>query len=245
MPTINPNIAIMEFHPGPGGQEAAIWAQDLLNMYVRYANKVGWKVVQVDDEIIRITGFDAYNQLKYETGTHRVQRIPVTEKRGRLQTSTASVLILPQIDSKDITVNPDDIEITASRAGGNGGQNVNKVSTAVRLLHKPTGLTFSVRQERSQQQNREIAINLLKSKLWQIEEDKKNAQITGARAAVGKGDRAEKIRTYNYPRNQIKDHRIDKSFNNLEKMMQGDIEDLLLELTVLDEKEKQESEIKQ
>jgi peptide chain release factor 1 len=237
MPILNPNIAILEFHPGPGGQEAAIWAQDLLNMYVRYANKVGWKVSQVDDEIIQISGFDAYNQLRYETGTHRVQRIPSTEKRGRLQTSTASVLVLPQVDSKDIVVNPDEIEVTAMRAGGNGGQNVNKVSTAVRLLHKPTGLTFCVRQERSQQQNREVAMSLLKSKLWQIEEDKRASQITGVRSTMGKGDRAEKIRTYNYPRNQVKDHRIDKSFNNLEKIMQGDLDDLFLELTVLDEKE--------
>jgi len=235
MPTINPNIAILEFHPGPGGQEATIWSQDLMNMYIRYANRIGWKVSQIDDNIIRISGFDAFSQLKHETGTHRVQRIPVTEKRGRIQTSTASIVVIPQIDSADIIINPDDVEITACRAGGHGGQNVNKVSTAVRLVHKPTGLSFSVRQERYQQQNREIAMNLLKSKLWQIEEDKKMSHISDSRSIATQSHRADKIRTYNYSRNQIKDHRINTSFNNLDRMMQGEIEDLLLELSVLDQ----------
>ncbi len=242
MPTLNPNIAIMEFHPGPGGQEATIWAQDLQNMYVRYANKVGWKVSQIDDEVIQISGYDAYNQLKYEAGTHRVQRIPITEKRGRIQTSTASIAILPQIDSKEVNFRMEDVVITASRAGGNGGQNVNKVSTAVHLVHKPTGLMFDVRTERSQQQNREIAINLLKNKLWQIEEEKRMSEISAGRSNISQSTRADKIRTYNYPRNQVKDHRIDKSFNNLDKMMQGELDDLFLELTVLDEKDKEKQE---
>lgn len=235
MPNINPNIAIMEFYPGPGGQEASLWAQDLMNMYIRYAGKVGWKVSQIDGFIIQISGIDAYNQLKYEAGTHRVQRIPITEKRGRLQTSTASIAVMPKIDSKDVNFSMDDVTITACRAGGNGGQNVNKVSTAVHLVHKPTGLMFDVRTERYQQQNREIALELLKNKLWQLEEEKKNAQIAGGRSNVSQSTRADKIRTYNYPRNQVKDHRIDKSFNNLDKIMTGDLEDLLLELTVLDE----------
>ncbi|MGI5840614.1 MAG: peptide chain release factor-like protein [Patescibacteria group bacterium] len=240
MPTINPNVAVMEFYLGPGGQEAALWAQDLQNMYVRYANKLGWKVSQIDDNIIKISGYDAYGQLKHETGTHRVQRIPVTEKRGRLQTSTASVVVFPEVEARDITINPDDVEITATRAGGHGGQNVNKVSTAVRLVHKPTGLTFNVRQERSQQQNRDIAMNLLRAKLWQIEEDKKLNRINSSRASIGSGDRAEKIRTYNYPRNQVRDHRIDQSFN-LDKVLQGNLEDLFLELSILDEKEEIET----
>lgn len=242
MPTVNPNIAVLEFRPGPGGQEAYIWLNDLMNMYVRYANKVGWKVGQIDDNIIQISGYDVYNQLKWETGTHRVQRIPVTEKRGRIQTSTAAIVVLPQITSHEININPDDIEITASRAGGNGGQNVNKVSTAIRLTHKPTGLTFSVRQERSQQQNREIAMNLLRAKLWEIEESKRTSQIGSARNSIGQADRADKIRTYNYPRNQVKDHRINKDFN-LSKVMDGDLEDLLLELTVLDQPEKNDIDI--
>ncbi|HAP37334.1 MAG: Peptide chain release factor 1 [Candidatus Shapirobacteria bacterium GW2011_GWE1_38_92] len=233
MPNINPNIAIMEFRPGPGGQESAIWLGDLQNMYVRYANKVGWKVSQVDDNVIQISGYDAFNQLKWETGTHRVQRVPVTEKKGRIHTSTAAIVVLPQISSKDIEINPNDLEITAARAGGHGGQNVNKVSTAVRLIYKPIGLNIFVRQERSQQQNREIAMDILRSKLWQIEEEKRSNQVGSARSAIGQALRADKIRTYNYARNQVKDHRIDKSFN-LDKILAGDLKDMLLELTVLD-----------
>jgi len=235
MPTINPNIAIMEFHPGPGGQEATLWAQDLMNMYIRYAGKVGWKVSQIDGFVIQISGIDAYNQLKYEAGTHRVQRIPETEKRGRIQTSTASIAVMPKIDSKEVNFSMDDVTITACRAGGNGGQNVNKVSTAIHLVHKPTGLMFDVRTERYQQQNREIALELLKNKLWQLEEEKRAAQVAGGRSNISQSTRADKIRTYNYPRNQIKDHRIDKSFNNLNEVMSGYLDDLLLELTVLDE----------
>ena len=237
MPTLNPNIAIMEFYPGPGGQEATIWSNDLMNMYIRYANKVNWKVSQIDDHIIQISGFDAYNQLKYEAGTHRVQRIPITEKRGRIQTSTASIAIMPQIESKEINFSMDDVVITACRAGGNGGQNVNKVSTAIHLVHKPTGLMFDVRTERYQLKNREIALKLLQNKLWQIEEEKRASQVAGGRSNISQSSRADKIRTYNYPRNQIKDHRLDnKSFNNLDEIMQGHLDDLLLELTILDEK---------
>ena len=227
----------MEFRPGPGGQESAIWMGDLLNMYVRYANKVGWKVSQVDENVIQISGYDAFNQLKWETGTHRVQRIPVTEKKGRIHTSTAAIVVLPQISSQDITINPVDLEITAARAGGHGGQNVNKVSTAVRLIYKPIGLNIFVRQERSQQQNREIAMDILRSKLWQIEEEKRASQVGNTRSSIGQALRADKIRTYNYARNQVKDHRIDKSFN-LDKILSGDLEDMLLELTVLDQPEK-------
>jgi len=231
--TINPNIAILEFRPGVGGDEASLWADDLMKMYIRYANKTGWKVKQLNSNIIQIKGFDAFDQLKHEIGTHRVQRIPATEKRGRIHTSTATVAVLPQVNTQNIKINPSDIEVTASRAGGAGGQNVNKVSTAVRLTHKPTGLTFSVRQERSQQQNREIAMKLLASKLWQIEQDEKQGKISTARSAIGQAKRAEKIRTYNYARNQVKDHRINKSFN-LDKILNGDLTNLLLQLTELD-----------
>lgn len=233
MPTANPDIAILEFRPGPGGEESAIWMTDLQKMYIRYANKVGWKVSNINDDVIKISGLGAYDQLRWETGTHRVQRIPVTEKHGRIHTSTAAVVVLPQIISTDIQINPDDLEITATRAGGHGGQNVNKVSTAVRLVHKPTGLIFSVRQERSQQQNREIAMDLLRAKLWAIEEEKKASQIGSARSGIGQALRSDKIRTYNYSRNQIKDHRINKSFN-LASCLDGDLTDLLLELTSLE-----------
>jgi peptide chain release factor 1 len=237
VPTINPNIAILEFRPGPGGDESYLWMDDLMKMYSRYATKLGWKTTQLDDNLIKISGLGAYEQLKWETGTHRVQRIPVTEKHGRIQTSTAAVVVLPQITSHDIVINPDDVEMTASRAGGHGGQNVNKVSTAVRILHKPTGLTFSVREERSQQQNREIAMDLLRAKLWQMEEDKKISAQGSTRNKIGLAMRADKIRTYNYSRNQIKDHRIDKEFN-LQKTLDGDMFDMLLELTALDDPEK-------
>lgn len=233
MPTINPNFAVMEFRPGPGGEEAMLWMDDLMKMYVRYANKVNWKVSQIDENVIKISGFDAFNQLQWETGTHRVQRIPVTEKHGRIHTSTAAIVVLPQITSQDIAINPDDVVITASCAGGHGGQNVNKVSTAVRLLHKPTGLTFSVRQERYQQQNREIAMDLLRAKLWALEEEKRSSQIGSARSAIGMAARADKIRTYNYARNQIKDHRINKEYNLL-RVLDGDLTDMLLDLTVLE-----------
>jgi len=232
MPTVNPDIAILEFRPGPGGDESYLWMDDLIKMYTNYAKKVGWKVNIIDGNIIKISGVGAFDQLQWETGTHRVQRVPITEKRGRIQTSTAAVVVLPQITSRDITLNPEDVEMTASRAGGNGGQNVNKVSTAVRILHRPTGLTFSVRQERSQEQNRMVAMDLLRAKLWQLEEEKRIAANGSNRDKIGLAQRSDKIRSYNYPRNQIKDHRIDKDFN-LQKCLDGDLTDLLLELTVL------------
>lgn len=229
----NPNIAILEIKAGPGGNEAKIWADDLLNMYTRYANQTDWKVTQIDQGVIKIKGLDCYNQLKFETGTHRVQRIPVTEKRGRIHTSTATVVVLPQINAREIKINPADIEFAAFRAGGAGGQNVNKVSTAVRIKHIPTGIVISSRQERSQQQNREIALDILRAKLWQKEEEKRLQKEGALRSSVGQGKRADKIRTYNFSQNRITDHRLKKSWHKLDKMIQGNIEDLLLELTTL------------
>jgi len=232
VPTLNPDTAVLEFRPGPGGEESYLWMNDLKTMYVRYSNRVGWKVTQLDDNVIKISGTGAYDQLKWETGTHRVQRIPVTEKHGRIHTSTAAVVVLPQITSNDIVIRPEDVEMTASRAGGHGGQNVNKVATAVRLWHKPTNIQISVRQERFQAQNREIAMDILRAKLWAIEEEKRTSQIGAARSSIGLAMRADKIRTYNYARNQIKDHRINKDFN-LSRCLDGDLVDLLLALSVL------------
>jgi len=229
----NPNIAILEIRAGPGGNEAKIWTDDLVNMYTRYANRVGWKVTQIDQGVIKIKGFDSYNQLRFETGTHRVQRIPSTEKRGRIHTSTATVVVLPQINAQEIKINPVDIEFTAFRAGGAGGQNVNKVSTAVRIKHIPSGITTCSSRERSQQQNREIAFDILRAKLWQEEEEKRLQKEGALRSSVGQGKRADKIRTYNFPQNRITDHRLKKSWHKLDKMIQGNIEDLLLELTTL------------
>ncbi len=230
---VNPNIAILEIRAGPGGNEAKIWADDLLNMYTRYANQTDWKVTQIDQGVIKIKGFDCYNQLKFETGTHRVQRVPTTEKRGRIHTSTATVVVLPQISAQEIKINPVDIEFAAFRAGGAGGQNVNKVSTAVRIKHIPTGIVVSSRQERSQQQNREIALDILRAKLWQEEEEKRLQKEGVLRSSVGQGKRADKIRTYNFSQNRITDHRLKKNWHKLDKMIQGNIEDLLLELTTL------------
>lgn len=232
MSTIDPNTVILELYPGPGGQEASLWAKDLANMYIRYANKVGWKVSQLDNLTLKITGIDCYDQLKHEAGVHRVQRIPSTEKRGRLHTSTASVAVIPHLINSDIVINPADLEFSATRAGGHGGQNVNKVSTAVRLSHRPSGITVSVRQERSQQQNRQIALDLIKSKLWQIQKQKKQGLISSARSDINQQSRSDKIRTYNFPRNQVKDHRLNQSFP-LNAILEGRLDNLLLELSAL------------
>lgn len=220
----------VEIRSAAGGDEAKIWANDLTRMYTRYAGKKGWKVNFIDESIIKVTGEGAYDELKYESGVHRVQRVPETEKRGRIHTSTATVAVLPQIKRGTIKINPSDLDIQFFRSGGHGGQNVNKVSTAVRLTHKPTGISVTSQQERSQVRNREIAEELLTSKLWEIEEEKKKQKIAGYRSAIGSGDRAEKIRTYNYPQNRVKDHRINKSWQILDQIVDGDLSKVLKSL---------------
>ncbi len=219
--------AYIEIRGATGGDEAKIWRSDLLRMYLKYANKKGWKVTTIDEGTLLVKGPKAFDMLKNESGVHRVQRIPITEKRGRIHTSTATVAILPEIKEAEVYINPDDLEISFYRSGGHGGQNVNKVSTAVRLVHKPTGLVVNVSEERFQQQNREIAINLLRSKLWEKEEERKEKEIAGYRSLIGRGMRAEKIRTYNYPQNRVTDHRIGKSWGNLDSVIEGDLDKII------------------
>ena len=217
------NISIIEVRGATGGDEAKIWAQDLLRMYLRFAQRMGWKTVLLDEGIARIDGQNAYETFKNETGVHRVQRIPATEKRGRIHTSTATIVVLPEVGDAEIRINPNDLEWQFFRSGGHGGQNVNKVSTAVRLIHRPTGIIATCQSERDQFKNRQQAMSLLRTRLWEREEQKKEATIAGYRSAIGRGMRAEKIRTYNYPQNRVTDHRIGKSIYNLEKIIDGDL----------------------
>jgi len=217
----------IEIRSGAGGEEAKIWGDDLARMYVRYAETRGWKVEEIDDGVLKISGKGAYETLKYESGVHRVQRVPATEAQGRIHTSTASVVVLPEVPKTAVEINPDDLEWHFTRAGGHGGQNVNKVSSAVQLTHRPSGLVVESRRERYQERNRELALEILRAKLWDIEEEKKLAQTAKSRAAAGRAMRAEKIRTYNYPQNRVSDHRIHKSWYALETMMEGSIQDMI------------------
>lgn len=220
----------IEIRGATGGDEAKLWGRDLLRMYARYAAKSSWKVYQLSDLTLKITGPGVFDILKNEAGVHRVQRVPVTEKRGRIHTSTATVAVLPEIKENDITINPNDLEWQFTRAGGHGGQNVNKVSTAVRLTHKPTGIVVEAREERFQEQNREIALSLLRSRLWERQEEEKMRTIAGYRSVIGRGMRAEKIRTYNFPQDRVTDHRLGKSWGQLENILDGDL-DKVIELT--------------
>src|SRR5690606_861438 len=221
--------ATIEIKGAAGGDEAKIFAQDLQEMYTRFANSLGFKVESIDDGIIKISGkanppwkLGPYATFKHEAGVHRVQRVPKTESQGRIHTSTATVAVLPQVKPSEVVIKESDLEWQFSRAGGPGGQNVNKVSTAVRLTYKPTGEVISVREERYQQRNRDIALELLRQRLWQREQDEKQKQLETTRSqAVGSGQRAEKIRTYNFPQNRVTDHRLNQSWHDLDLVIQG------------------------
>ncbi len=224
---MNQDIAILEIRGATGGDEAKIWAADLLRMYSRYATTCGWQVIPLDEGVIRIKGADAYSSLRFEAGVHRVQRIPATERYGRVHTSTATVAVIPEIEEREIYINPAELEWDFYRSGGKGGQNVNKVSTAVRLHHKPTGIVVSAQRERSQEQNRRIALSLLRGKLWELEQESKLQTVDAARQLIGRGMRSEKIRTYNFPQNRVTDHRINKSWHNLEDVIEGKMDKVI------------------
>jgi peptide chain release factor 1 len=229
---MNNNIALLEIRGAAGGDEAKIWADDLLRMYLRFGEKQGWKTQIISRGVIRLQGENAYPLLKNETGVHRVQRVPTTEKRGRVHTSTAAVVVLPEISEGSVVINPGDLEWQFYRASSHGGQNVQKVSTAVRLIHRPSGIVVTCEQERFQEQNRFLALELLRAKLWEQEELKKESTLSGYRSAIGRGMRAEKIRTYNFPQNRVTDHRLGKSWHNLEVIINGELKKIVESFTL-------------
>jgi peptide chain release factor 1 len=229
-----PNEIIMEFRAGAGGDEASLFAWELAHMYERYTESLGWSWKPLDESLSSVSGYkeasfevkgkDAYRKLRYETGVHRVQRIPGTEKNGRIHTSTASVAVLPIKKKVNFVINPTDLDMEYSRSGGAGGQNVNKVETAVRLIHKPTGIDVRSTSERSQLANREKAMMILSAKLQQMEEEKEAAKYSADRKnQIGTADRSEKIRTYNFPQDRVTDHRIRQSWSNIPSIMLGQI----------------------
>lgn len=240
---------IMEIRAGTGGEEAALFAADLYRMYTRYAERKGWKVELMDwnetgkggfkEIIFSVAGEGAYGRMKFESGVHRVQRVPETEAQGRVHTSAASVVVLPEVEDVEVEINPADLQFDTFRAGGKGGQNVNKVETAVRITHKPTGIVVACQQERSQFQNRERAMKMLRAKLYEMKMQEQTASVTAARRSMIKsGDRSDKIRTYNFPQNRVTDHRIGLTLYNLSAIIDGELDELIEQLRIADRAEK-------
>jgi peptide chain release factor 1 len=223
-----PKAIVLEFRAAAGGDEATLFARELKSMYEKYAESKRWPVRPIDDLTMEIAGGDAYEALRYETGVHRVQRVPATEKSGRIHTSTASVAALPIRTKPRFELNPSDLEMEFSRSGGAGGQNVNKVETAVRLIHKPTGIDVRSSSERSQKANREKAMEILSAKLENLhEEEEARRHAAERKGQIGTGDRSEKIRTYNFLQDRVTDHRIKESFHNLPKIMLGGLDPIV------------------
>lgn len=242
---INPNLAILEVRAGTGGSEAALFAFDLYRMYQRFCEKKKYKTEEeyysedsaggIKTVIFEVKGPDVYNLFKNESGTHRVQRVPKTESAGRIHTSTATVAVMPEVKNIEIEIHPDDLIWEFHRSGGSGGQNVNKVSTAVRLTHKPTGLVVDCQEERTQGKNRDKALGYLKSRLYNLMKEQQVKKYSDLRLnQVGSGERSEKIRTYNYPQDRITDHRIGKNFGNIALVMNGEIDKILEECKNID-----------
>ena len=240
---------IMEIRAGTGGDEAALFAADLFRMYTRYAENKGWKTETLSENeigiggykevIFQIKGHGAYSRLKYESGVHRVQRIPETESSGRIHTSTATVAVLAEVEDVDIDIPDSDLRIDVYKSAGAGGQNVQKNSTAIRITHLPTGMVVACQDERSQLQNKLRAMSILRARLYEIEEEKRRSEQEEARRSqVGTGERSEKIRTYNYPQNRVTDHRIGHSSYNLPGVMEGNIDEFIDELSTRDEAER-------
>lgn len=244
---------IMEIRGAAGGDEANIFAGDLFRMYSRYADKVGWKIEVINSEAgtaggysqieVKIKGENVYSKLKYESGSHRVQRVPVTESNGRIQTSTATVLIMPEVEDVDIEINPNDLRIDTFCASGHGGQGVNTTPSAVRITHLPTNTVVTCQNERSQLQNKAQAMEVLKARLYQAEQERQDAEVgSERRSKIGTGDRAEKIRTYNYPQNRVTDHRIGYTTNTLDRVMDGALDDIIEALITEDLRRKLKGE---